>query len=97
MQGLYKKVIKGQYPKIPNTFSTDLWRIVTALLQVNPQARPDCNNIINFPYFSKKAQELFDEEPDIEESELLKTIRMPKNLMYLSNRLPNPTYNLKSG
>lgn len=31
----------------------------------------------------------------MEENELLKTIRMPKNLMYLSNKLPNPTYNLK--
>lgn len=30
-----------------------------------------------------------------EESELLKTIRIPRNLMYLSNRLPMANYDLR--
>jgi len=32
MKGLYKKVIKGQYRKIPTTFSNDLSAIISALL-----------------------------------------------------------------
>ena len=48
--------------------------------------------------FTKRAEEIFKEEPNNETCELLKTIRMPKNLMYLSNRLPNANYDLrKSG
>ena len=36
MQGLYKKVLKGIYPKIPNNFSSDLAHLVKTLVQVNP-------------------------------------------------------------
>ena len=37
MQGLYKKVLKGQYPKISEQFSADIQTIVKILLQVNPK------------------------------------------------------------
>lgn len=37
MQGLYKKVLKGQYPKISDQYSIDLQTIVRILLQVNPK------------------------------------------------------------
>ena len=47
---------------------------------------------MNMPSFQNKMRELFPEDQEQDQSELLKTIRMPKNLMYLSNRLPNPTY-----
>lgn len=32
MQGLYKKVLKGIYPKIPNLYSADLAHLVKTLL-----------------------------------------------------------------
>jgi len=43
MKGLYNKVIKGQYPKIPGTFSSDLSAMISALLQVDPKKRPSCD------------------------------------------------------
>jgi NIMA (never in mitosis gene a)-related kinase len=42
MQGLYKKVLKGQYPRIPAIFSNDLNALVKFLIQVAPKMRPDC-------------------------------------------------------
>lgn len=45
--------------------------------------------------FQKKLQELFPDGTDNEQSELLKTIRIPKNIMYLSNRLPMANYEFK--
>ena len=36
MQGLFKKVNKGSYPRIPKTFSKDLSYLIKMLLQVNP-------------------------------------------------------------
>jgi hypothetical protein len=47
--------------------------------------------------FQKKCQEIFPEAiaEYEEESELLKTIRVPRNLMYLSNRLPMANYDLR--
>lgn len=46
MRGLYKKVIKGQYRKIPSTFSNDLAAMISALLSVNPANRPDTKAIM---------------------------------------------------
>ncbi len=34
MEGLYKKVIKGYYPKIPTNYSSELAKVIRALLQV---------------------------------------------------------------
>ena len=39
MEGLFKKVCKGQYNMIPDRFSDDLFTIVQFLLQANPATR----------------------------------------------------------
>ena len=46
MEGLYKKVIRGIYPRIPSEYSQDLSNLVRSLLQTNPAQRPDCGNIL---------------------------------------------------
>ena len=40
MEGLYKKVIKGSYNKIPSQYSMELSNVIRAMLQVNPALRP---------------------------------------------------------
>lgn len=40
MKGLFAKVTKGIYPKIPQQYSSDLTAMVSSLLQVNPKKRP---------------------------------------------------------
>lgn len=42
MKGLSDKIIKGIYPPIPNTYSTDLANMIRNLLQVTPSNRPNC-------------------------------------------------------
>ena len=49
MQGLYKKIIRGIYPNIPNQYSTDLSNVIRTLLQVNPTLRPTCEKILEIP------------------------------------------------
>ena len=46
MQGLYKKVLKGHYPKISSHFSADIQAVVKLLLQISPSKRPTCNEIL---------------------------------------------------
>ncbi len=41
MNGLFKKVLKGQYPPIPTHFSMDMRNLIKALIQVQPASRPD--------------------------------------------------------
>jgi len=57
--------------------------------------RPDCDKILTMPMVVKKCESLFpndffaDESPQLN---LLSTIRVPKNLLYLTDRLPKPDY-----
>ena len=95
MQGLYKKVLRGIYPKIPNIFSNDLAQTIKYLVQVAPQMRPSCEKILEMPIVRKKIEKLmlsdhFDDQNT--ELNLLSTIRVPKNLLYLTDRLPKPQY-----
>ena len=106
MQELYKKVLSGEVSKLPNGFSNDLFEVVLLLIQVNSNNRPTCDGILNnnlvkkrIDYFnSMTTSNDNDNENEVDEKEqsLLKTIHIPKNLLYLSNQLPKPNYNKKS-
>jgi NIMA (never in mitosis gene a)-related kinase len=101
MQGLYKKVLKGIYPKIPSLFSSDLSALVKFLIQVPPKMRPDCDQILELPIVVDKIQQLFPEDfffdSDDKKFNLLSTIRVPKNLLYLTDKLPKPNYETEGG
>jgi NIMA (never in mitosis gene a)-related kinase len=56
--------------------------------------RPSCDKILDMPIVRKKIEKLL---PDAFEEldpqmNLLSTIRVPKNLLYLTDRLPKPAY-----
>jgi NIMA (never in mitosis gene a)-related kinase len=68
MQGLYKKVLRGVYPKIPNVYSTDLANLVKALIQVTPQMRPGCERILEMPIIRKRMEKLFPAQDEFYDS-----------------------------
>ena len=94
MEGLYKKVCKGIYSRIPERFSDDLFQVVQFLLQVNSNSRPSCEQILKYPVVMKRIEyfKSFAGEDGNEDKCLLKTIHMPKNLLFLSDKLPKPNY-----
>lgn len=94
MQGLYKKVLRGIYPKVPNVFSNELAQTIKLMVQVAPQMRPSCDKILDMPIIKKKIEKLFPDAFEVLEPQmnLLSTIRVPKNLLYLTDRLPKPAY-----
>ncbi len=85
MQGLFKKVLKGTYPKIPRHYSSDLSLILKLMLQVKPDNRPSCDQIVQMPTFIKKAKYFFPHLVQnyqiLDQSILLKTIKVPKSLI----------------
>lgn len=93
MQGLYKKVLKGQYPKIK---FTDLGQIVKWMLQVKSSKRPDTHELLGCGIIQRKMKELYPEEEEfIYENTLLQTIYFPKkvkNIGYLTDKLPKAMY-----
>lgn len=99
MQGLYKKILKGAFPKIPEHFSSDINTMLKLMIQVSSKKRPSCQQLIEHPIFLKRSQkyfpDMYEEDEEFNEnfqSILLKTIRIPKNIMHLSNRLPKKNY-----
>ena len=94
MEGLYNKVIKGQFNRIPDRFSNELFEIVKLLIQVNTDTRPSCDEILRHPIIQKRIEyfKSFTGEQETEDKALLKTIRIPKNLLFLSDKLPKPNY-----
>ena len=98
MENLFKKVIKGEISRIPDKYSYDLYSIILSLIQVKPENRPSCDEILRneiiikkIEYFKSINKNDFDEKD--EDQFLLKTILIPKNLTFLSTQLPKPNYN----
>ena len=99
MEALYNKVIKCQYGKISDRYSSDISEIIKLLLKVRSKDRPTCGQILKHPLV-KKRLEFFQAQAgnenididDMEEGVLLRTIRIPKNLLCLSDKLPEANY-----
>ena len=100
MQGLFRKVTKGNYPRIAKTFTHDLAYMVKWLLQVKGDNRPSCDQITKMPIFLRRVEKFYPYLNDQPSSTLMKTIRIPKKhatdlnyfLTYLSDKLPKANY-----
>jgi len=103
MEGLYTKVCKGklllllnnllgQFSRIPERFSSDLADVLKLLLQVQPEARPCCDQILSNPTINKKIENFKQKLEDSNDNILLQTIKVPKNILLLSDRLPQSNY-----
>ena len=104
MEKLFNKVIKGQYSKLSDRYSQDIKDIIQMMLKVNPQERPSCAQILNHELVKKRLEffksqiGLDDENLDkMDEGVLLKTIRLPKNILFLTERLPVANYDKGKG
>ena len=95
MEGLYHKVQKGVYSNIPDVFSADLGLLIKLLIQVEPNKRPTCAALLNTKIIQRRIEyfkNAYDGDDVNEDIALMKTITCPKNLCFLSNQLPLPTY-----
>mmetsp|Transcript_89214 Transcript_89214/g.158155 ORF Transcript_89214/g.158155 Transcript_89214/m.158155 type:complete len:513 (+) Transcript_89214:66-1604(+) len=91
MEGLYRKVVRGQYPRIPAHYSQDLADVIAALLQVHPRNRPAVDQLLQMPQMARHANN-GGREDSKQSSDLLQTIKLPKNAIDLTGCLPKPRY-----
>ena len=102
MEELYKKVMRGNYPRIPSKYSEDLSDAIKLMIQVEAGARPSCEELLKMPMITKRI-EFFNNNNDIDiteeqnesinkKFELLKTIMIPNKLENLAKNLPKPNY-----
>ena len=58
MKELYKKVMVGEYPPIPKTFSPKFQIVIDRILKVKPEERPNTTEILELPEIVDKIEEL---------------------------------------
>lgn len=94
MEGLAQTVLTGKFAPIPNNFSKELSQIINNMLQLKPKTRPSCDKMLRYPIIVRKIAELGLDEigSGSKQKELLSTIKMPKKLQYLTDRLPKSNY-----
>eukprot|EP00347_Sterkiella_histriomuscorum_P011098 403373762 len=83
MNTLYKRVLKGLYPKIPSIYSGELSDMIKMLLNTSPQLRPSADKILKMPIIQRKLEKMFPEETNPDSSVLLQTLRNMKDIMKL--------------
>ena len=57
MNGLYKRVLKGIYPPIDQSYSRDLAQVISKMLNVEASQRPSCREILEWKLVQKKCRE----------------------------------------
>lgn len=90
LEDLFKAITRGKFDPIPRIYSQDLHMIVGILLQVNPALRPDVHKLLSNPIILKKMDysKNIDDSDSGDGTNLLKTIKVPRNLKEINNQLP---------
>ena len=78
-------------------YSQDLQSIVKSCLQVNAILRPNCSDLLNKTQLTRnKPEKLVSPNDNMSETELINTIRVPRNLGQITERLPAANYQSSS-
>lgn len=56
IQGLYRKICAGVFPRIPNIYSTELSDLINSMLKLNPSLRPTVHDILKSEIVKRKYQ-----------------------------------------
>ena len=93
MQGLFSKVIKGEFQPIQSHYTKDLRYVLRSLLQVEPSKRPNCDQIFRMPAVQRHLINYSDLN---EHNTLLSSIKI-KESMSISLPASNYTTRVESG
>ena len=96
MQGLFKAVVKGMFPRIKG-FSDEFQRVVKSMITVRSNKRPTCDNILALSVIKNYDEQVIDESKSVilsQQENLLSTIYVPKDVMLLTKQLPKPKYDI---
>lgn len=99
IQELYKKITRGSYSKIPTRYSSELTEIIKLCLTKDQNRRPTVEELLEHPIIQAKIS-LYnieirkgnDEDFGLLDGDLMGTIKLPKNLNLLIQRLPKKRY-----
>ena len=91
MQGLYERVIKGEFTAVQPHYSKDLRFVIRQLLQIEPSRRPSCEQILRMPAVQRH---LVNYNELNQPNTLLNSIKIDEHES-LSECLPGPNYDIQ--
>lgn len=92
---LHQNIKKGVYDPIPKIYSSELRKIISFMLQVNPSERKSCEELLKSDILIEKMKEtqtFYTNDNDSNQFELIKTIKIPKNMKEINSALPQKRY-----
>lgn len=95
MNMLFKRVCEGRVPALPPQYSKDLMYMIKLCLQLDPKLRPNCSEMLKRSQLMRNtpsALSLKIGENDESDLKLIGTIRVPRNLGQITERLPAANY-----
>lgn len=100
MQQLYQKIQRGVFERIPARYSDELHQVISSLIKLSAKDRPSCDQILGNPVVQRHGNHDASDKSASKQSssskkELLQTIRCPKNLLMLKDKLPKANYKKK--
>ena len=102
LRNLYENINRGVYEPIPSMYSQDLKKIIAMMLVVEPYRRPSTDQLINCDIIQKKINSSKNglvadiiEKTKSEHADLIKTIKLPRNMNDINKQLPKKRYKKK--
>ena len=96
MKDLFNRISKGEFERIPRCYSNELYDVIRQCLKLNPNERPTCDEILSNPFIKEKFPEELPREKVFSKAQLLNTIKMPRNLQGLKEKLPKANYQINN-
>ena len=97
---LYHNIQKGEYKKILSHYSKDLSDIISRMLIVDPNKRTSCDELLSLNIIQSKMKDVdnvYKNDNGFEEVDLIKTIKLPKQLKDINKILPQKKkYNVEN-
>lgn len=95
MKSLIQKILKGTYPPLPDTYSSDLKNLLSQMLIKDPNKRPSIRKILEMPFMKAKINELFSNTMKIHQLKLQKESTLKSELFVHDLNRPEVKKNSK--
>jgi NIMA (never in mitosis gene a)-related kinase 1/4/5 len=103
VQKYFNTYLRGKFARIPSKYSDDLNSLICWMLQVNPNMRPSCIELLDKMHETRPElqspnyieSENYDHPVDEDHDHMLDTIKLPNDLKLLDKKLPRSNYGSK--
>ena len=92
IENLYYNISSGKYSPIPYIYSEELGKFISLMIVVDVRKKANNDDLIYFPFVKKRIKGFYE---DGKKALLIKTIKMPKNIRDINEKLPKGRYEEK--